>query len=174
MLFVALNLNEPNTNWSDSAQTFHLHMKAALINEFTEPILSGIVISVGGLTESVSKSSSASLPLPSLLPPVSSLPPRRRRQPLCRRCSCCTAAAALPAATSLPPNHAAAALLPPLMPLPPSWPPPPHCSWDNYFLCVFSFFADHKKFKCASDCSVMVVQIFEGVGYGIETGSYKS
>jgi hypothetical protein len=61
MLFVALNLHEPNTNWSDPAQTFPLLMKAAFIDEFTEPILSGIVISVGGLTESVSKSSSASL-----------------------------------------------------------------------------------------------------------------
>jgi hypothetical protein len=61
MLFLALNLYEPNTNWSDPVQTFPLLMKAALIDEFTEPILSGIVISVGGLTESVSKSSSASL-----------------------------------------------------------------------------------------------------------------
>ena len=62
MLFLALNLHEPNnTNWSDPAQTFPLLMRAALIDEFTEPILSGIVISVGGLTESVSKSSSASL-----------------------------------------------------------------------------------------------------------------
>ncbi len=61
MLFLALNLHDPNTNWSDPAQTFPLLMRAALIDEFTEPILSGIVISVGGLTESVSKSSSASL-----------------------------------------------------------------------------------------------------------------
>ncbi len=61
MLFLALNLHEQSTNWSDPAQTFPLLMKAALIDEFTEPILSGIVISVGGLTESVSKSSSASL-----------------------------------------------------------------------------------------------------------------
>lgn len=61
MLFLALNLNEPNKNWSDPVQTFPLLMKAALIDDFIEPILSGIVISVGGLTESVSKSSSASL-----------------------------------------------------------------------------------------------------------------
>ena len=61
MLFLALNLYEPNKNWSDPVKTFPLLMKAALIDEFTEPILSGIVISVGGLTESVSKSSSASL-----------------------------------------------------------------------------------------------------------------
>mmetsp|Transcript_11245 Transcript_11245/g.23963 ORF Transcript_11245/g.23963 Transcript_11245/m.23963 type:complete len:258 (+) Transcript_11245:56-829(+) len=36
-------------------------MKAVNIDDFTQPILSGIVVSVGGLTESVSKSSSASL-----------------------------------------------------------------------------------------------------------------
>ena len=61
MLMRALSLHECSINWADPSQTFPLIMKAANIDEFTEPILSGIVVSVGGLTESVSKSSSAAL-----------------------------------------------------------------------------------------------------------------
>jgi tubulin-specific chaperone D len=57
----ALSLREQSTNWADPAITFPLVMRVVNIDEFTEPILSGIVISVGGLTESVSKSSSAAL-----------------------------------------------------------------------------------------------------------------
>jgi len=62
MLVRALNVsNERDKNWSDPALTFPLLMRAINIDEFTVPILSGVVISVGGLTESVSKNSSASL-----------------------------------------------------------------------------------------------------------------
>lgn len=61
MLVQALNLHNQGKNWADPTLTFPLLMKAVNIDEFTEPILSGIVISVGGLTESVSKSSGASL-----------------------------------------------------------------------------------------------------------------
>ncbi len=57
----ALSLREQSTNWADPAITFPLVMRVVNIDEFIEPILSGIVISVGGLTESVSKSSSAAL-----------------------------------------------------------------------------------------------------------------
>ncbi|KAL3803856.1 hypothetical protein HJC23_004018 [Cyclotella cryptica] len=61
MLIRALNLNGQPKNWSNPALTFPLLMCAVNIEGFQEPILSGIVISVGGLTESVSKSSSAAL-----------------------------------------------------------------------------------------------------------------
>lgn len=61
MLVRALSLHDLPKNWADPSLTFPLIMRAANIDEFTEPILSGIVVSVGGLTESVSKSSSAAL-----------------------------------------------------------------------------------------------------------------
>jgi hypothetical protein len=61
MLIRALNLNGQPKNWSNPALTFPLLMCAVNIEAFHEPILSGIVISVGGLTESVSKSSCAAL-----------------------------------------------------------------------------------------------------------------
>lgn len=61
ILVQALGLNERGKNWADPALTFPLLMKVCSSHDFTEPILSGVVISVGGLTESVSKSSSASL-----------------------------------------------------------------------------------------------------------------
>ncbi len=61
MLVRALSLHDLPKNWADPSLTFPLLMRAVNIDEFTEPILSGIVVSVGGLTESVSKSSSAAL-----------------------------------------------------------------------------------------------------------------
>lgn len=61
MLAEALNIRQSTTNWSDPSQTFPLLLRAVNIDEFTEQILSGLVISVGGLTESVAKSSIASL-----------------------------------------------------------------------------------------------------------------
>lgn len=61
MLIRALNLNGPAKNWSNPALTFPLLFCAVNIEGFLEPILSGVVISVGGLTESVSKSSCAAL-----------------------------------------------------------------------------------------------------------------
>ncbi|EED95613.1 tubulin-specific chaperone d, partial [Thalassiosira pseudonana CCMP1335] len=61
MLIRALDLNKQGKNWSNPAMTFPLLMCAINIDVFLDPILSGLVISVGGLTESVSKSSSASL-----------------------------------------------------------------------------------------------------------------
>jgi hypothetical protein len=75
------------------------------------------------------------------------LPPR------CHHASCCAAAAADTA-------------------LPPSWPPPPsswplllRCSWDNYYVHVFFLFCRLYKVKCASDFSVMVVQIFRHLNF---------
>ncbi len=61
MLIRALDLNKQGKNWSNPTMTFPLLMCAINIDVFLDPILSGLVISVGGLTESVSKSSSASL-----------------------------------------------------------------------------------------------------------------
>ena len=61
ILIQALSLGGQDKNWSDPALTFPLLMKTVNINDFAEPILSGIVVSVGGLTESVSKSSSTAL-----------------------------------------------------------------------------------------------------------------
>jgi len=61
ILIQALSLGGQDKNWSDPALTFPLLMKTVNINDFVEPILSGIVVSVGGLTESVSKSSSTAL-----------------------------------------------------------------------------------------------------------------
>ena len=61
ILVKALGLQKKGKNWSNPALTFPLLMCAVNIDCFLEPILSGVVISVGGLTESVSKSSSASL-----------------------------------------------------------------------------------------------------------------
>ncbi len=62
ILIQALSLHTTAVkNWADPALTFPLLMKAVNIDGFTQSILSGVVVSVGGLTESVSKSSSASL-----------------------------------------------------------------------------------------------------------------
>lgn len=47
-------------NWANPESTFPLVMRAIDLDEYFDDILSGIVISVGGLTESVAKSSSKS------------------------------------------------------------------------------------------------------------------
>ena len=60
-LLCALKLHGKAMNWSNPAVTFPMLMCAINIEGFLEPILSGTVISVGGLTESVSKSSTAAL-----------------------------------------------------------------------------------------------------------------
>jgi len=52
-----LNKNE-QINWASPETTFPLVMRAINIDTFFDSILSGLVISVGGLTESVQKSSS--------------------------------------------------------------------------------------------------------------------
>jgi hypothetical protein len=51
------SLNQP-INWSDASTTFPMVMEAAAIDEYFDYIISGIVISVGCLTESVSKNAS--------------------------------------------------------------------------------------------------------------------
>jgi hypothetical protein len=61
ILVRALKLNGQPKNWSNPAVTFPLLMCAINIEGFLVPILSGIIVSVGGLTESVSKSSCAAL-----------------------------------------------------------------------------------------------------------------
>ena len=45
------------TNWSNPEFTFPLLMRVVNIDAFFYPIISGLVISVGGLTESVTKHS---------------------------------------------------------------------------------------------------------------------
>ncbi|CAB9529076.1 Tubulin-specific chaperone D [Seminavis robusta] len=49
------------TNWADASVTFPMVAKASKVDEYFAAILSGMVISVGGLTESISKESSAAL-----------------------------------------------------------------------------------------------------------------
>jgi len=61
MLIKALRVGEESTNWSNAAVTFPLLMRAVNIEGYFSSILEGIIVSVGGLTESVSKNSSASL-----------------------------------------------------------------------------------------------------------------
>lgn len=61
MLVKALCVDEHSTNWSNPAVTFPLLMRAVNIDDFFSSILEGMVVSVGGLTESVSKNSTASL-----------------------------------------------------------------------------------------------------------------
>lgn len=61
MLVKALRVGEQSTNWSNPALTFPLLLRAVNIDGYFSPILEGIIVSVGGLTESVSKNSTASL-----------------------------------------------------------------------------------------------------------------
>jgi len=61
VLVKALRVGEQSTNWSNPAATFPLLMRAVNIDVYFSPILEGIVVSVGGLTESVSKNAAASL-----------------------------------------------------------------------------------------------------------------
>ena len=53
-----LNTSDDQINWATPEITFPLVMRAINIDTFFDDILSGLVISVGGLTESVQKSSS--------------------------------------------------------------------------------------------------------------------
>lgn len=50
-----------SVNWADAAVTFPLVMNVADIEEYFSFVVSGIIVSVGGLTKSVSQSSSAEL-----------------------------------------------------------------------------------------------------------------
>ena len=50
-----------HVNWSNPAVTFPMVMKAACIDELFEYIISGLVISVGGLTESVTKAATSAM-----------------------------------------------------------------------------------------------------------------
>jgi hypothetical protein len=73
LLIEALNLGEKHgttqlkggdhghKSWSTPAYTFPLLMRALDIDDFFEDIISGLVISVGGLTESVMKNSTKAL-----------------------------------------------------------------------------------------------------------------
>jgi hypothetical protein len=55
-------LNEKvQINWSNPEDTFALVLRAINVDEYFESILSGLVISVGGLTESVTRHSSKAL-----------------------------------------------------------------------------------------------------------------
>ena len=57
-LVKALELNmEAKVNWSSASSTYKLVMNAACINEFFYDIISGMVTSVGGLSESVTRCS---------------------------------------------------------------------------------------------------------------------
>ena len=56
----ALRIGNVKT-WSDPSVTFPLLFRVISIDDFAAPILAGTVISVGGLTESVAKSSCAAL-----------------------------------------------------------------------------------------------------------------
>jgi len=67
ILLEALSLDDPikssdlstaSVNWANPASTFPLVMRAINIDTFFENIVSGLIISVGGLTESVTKHSS--------------------------------------------------------------------------------------------------------------------
>lgn len=61
-LLEALRLNEKvQINWSNPEDTFALVLRAINVDEYFESILSGLVISVGGLTESVTRHSSKAL-----------------------------------------------------------------------------------------------------------------
>lgn len=54
-------LADGNINWADASVTFPLVMKFASLDPYFEYVISGLIISVGCLTESVSKSASAVL-----------------------------------------------------------------------------------------------------------------
>ena len=49
------------TNWADASLTFPMVAKIATVETYFSPIVAGLVISVGGLTESVAKQSNAAL-----------------------------------------------------------------------------------------------------------------
>lgn len=60
-LFNALELNQGGVNWASAQSTYRLVMKAACIDEFFYYVISGMVISVGGLSESVTRCSEDAL-----------------------------------------------------------------------------------------------------------------
>jgi len=53
--------NECNINWANAAKTFPLMMRAVNIEAYFGDIISGIIISVGGLSESIVKNSTSAL-----------------------------------------------------------------------------------------------------------------
>ena len=55
------NNNENYTNWADPLITFPIVMKAADISEYFGYVISGLILSVGGLTKSVTQNSSSVL-----------------------------------------------------------------------------------------------------------------
>lgn len=67
LLIEALDLDpvetpsKTTTNWAKAATTFPMVMKAADIELFSHDIISGMVISVGGMSESVTKHARAAL-----------------------------------------------------------------------------------------------------------------
>lgn len=61
LLQEALSIDDDNKNWSNPAETYPLLMKAINIDTFYDYIIDGMVISVGGLTESVARYSTKAL-----------------------------------------------------------------------------------------------------------------
>lgn len=61
LLKEALDIDGGNKNWANPEETYTLLMKAINIDAFFDYIIDGIVISVGGLTESVTKHSTKAL-----------------------------------------------------------------------------------------------------------------
>jgi tubulin-specific chaperone D len=61
LLKEALDIDGGNKNWANPEETYTLLMKAINIDTFFDYIIDGIVISVGGLTESVTKYSTKAL-----------------------------------------------------------------------------------------------------------------
>ena len=57
----ASTAEKEHINWANPAVTFPMAMKAACIDDFFEYIISGMVISVGGLTESVTKAATSAM-----------------------------------------------------------------------------------------------------------------
>jgi hypothetical protein len=57
----SINIGYDEISWADASVTFPMVMKAASIDEYFDDIISGLVISVGCLTQSVSKHASAVL-----------------------------------------------------------------------------------------------------------------
>ncbi|KAG7348074.1 tubulin folding cofactor D [Nitzschia inconspicua] len=55
----SLNIN--SANWADASITFAMVMKVAEVEEYFPFVVSGLIVSVGGLTQSVSQSASAEL-----------------------------------------------------------------------------------------------------------------
>ena len=56
-----IDVDQAVVNWADASVTFAMVMQAAGVDEFFDYIVSGIIISVGCLTESVSKHATIAL-----------------------------------------------------------------------------------------------------------------